>query len=155
MPNGRVHGRVGAATGAAAAWLASTSEPDYARALAVVGGGFGGWAGGRLPDHLEPAVHPNHRDLCHSLGTSGALAWGAAKTFKGVRDDMFAHAARLRDCRRSLPPDDSRRFWLGLEEGLTYLLFGALVGAPVGYLGHVAMDFATPKCVPLICRDLG
>src|SRR5882724_8032645 len=48
-----------------------------------------------LPDLLEPAYHPNHRALFHSVCCGGALAYGAfgKHTERWHEDDR--HAARV------------------------------------------------------------
>jgi membrane-bound metal-dependent hydrolase YbcI (DUF457 family) len=38
-----------------------------------------------------------------------------------------------------------------LMETACRLLAGFLAGFFAGYLSHVALDFATPRCLPLVC----
>ncbi len=47
-------------------------------ASGAVGYGVGSLAG-TLPDLLEPATHPGHRDFCHSLTAGTLVAVGAKK----------------------------------------------------------------------------
>ena len=65
MPNRRVHGLLGVASGVAAYLKLTPQEhrnlPDGCSAATF------GYLGGRLPDLVEPADHPNHRQAFHSL----------------------------------------------------------------------------------------
>lgn len=40
-----------------------------------------GAAAGLLPDILEPAYHPNHRAVFHSITTAVTLGYGAARAW--------------------------------------------------------------------------
>jgi len=40
--------------------------------------------------------------------------------------------------------------WYGLVEMALRVLCGAVAGLGAGYLTHVALDFMTPCCLPLI-----
>jgi len=70
---------------------------------------------------LEPASHPNHRQLFHSLAFAGVLGVAAHKLYTWEPDSPF---------------DEATRF---------VLLVG--VGA---YLIHLLLDAGTPKSLPLI-----
>ncbi len=48
-----------------------------------------------LPDLLEPAYHPNHRSLFHSVCCGGALAYGAFGEHSERWRDEDRHAARV------------------------------------------------------------
>ena len=74
-----------------------------------------------LPDVVEPALHPNHRQFFHSYLFAAALAWGAYKVYKWEAET---------------PVDKVARFVL-------------LVGAGA-YLVHLALDAGTPKSLPLV-----
>jgi hypothetical protein len=41
--------------------------------------------------------------------------------------------------------------WHSLMEIACRLLAGFLAGLFAGYISHVALDFATPRCLPLVC----
>jgi inner membrane protein len=92
MPNKGQHMSEGGATGAVVAFLGNVivqaerkrSNPAYqfnageAVAVTIVGYGVGSLAG-TLPDVLEPAYHPGHRDFCHSWAAGALLVAGAKK----------------------------------------------------------------------------
>lgn len=79
-----------------------------------------GYAAGTLPDILEPATSPNHRKFLHSLAMAGLVSWSVYRLWE------------------MQPATEQEKFlrWLGLAMG----------GA---YLGHLMMDSATPKSLPL------
>lgn len=76
-----------------------------------------------LPDILEPAVNPHHRQFFHSLAFAGLL---------------IVSGIALYDWQ---PETDEGRFWR--KAGLIGL------GA---YLCHLALDATTPRSLPLLGR---
>jgi len=76
---------------------------------------------GKLPDQLEPAIHPNHRQFFHSLAMAGMVGYGMYKTYKWQPDDPVYQMLR----------------WVLLIAG----------GA---YLTHLVMDRFTAKSLPLV-----
>lgn len=74
-----------------------------------------------LPDVLEPAAHPNHRQFFHSLTFGGLLVAAGYKVYKWETDNPF---------------DDAIRFVL-------------LVGAGA-YLVHLLLDAGTPRSLPIM-----
>lgn len=76
-----------------------------------------------LPDILEPAFHPNHRQFFHSLTFAGMVGLAAYKLYK----------------------------WQPTNPGDEALRFVLLVGAG-SYLIHLLLDAKTPKSLPLIGR---
>ncbi|HET7308187.1 MAG TPA: metal-dependent hydrolase [Gammaproteobacteria bacterium] len=92
-------------------------EPSSRYLLAAgIGYGFG-----TLPDILEPAHHPNHRQFCHSIACAGAIAYGVYRAYKWE-------------------PEEAHEKWC------RFILL-AIGGA---YLVHLAMDSTTPKGLPLV-----
>lgn len=75
----------------------------------------------KLPDLIEPATSPNHRQFFHSLVFAGAVGLGV----------HHLHGWQ--------PEDDMGKFlrWLGLVAGAAYLI-------------HLALDFTTAKSLPLV-----
>ena len=92
MPNREQHMREGSEAGALVACLGNAllqvarkqANPAYQFnpgemiAMGLVGYGVGSLAGA-LPDVLEPAYHPRHRDIWHSWTTGAMLVAGAKK----------------------------------------------------------------------------
>lgn len=120
MPNLKQHLAIGAVAGAGT-YLAMCHyyerKPCWGEALTCVGVGL---VGGALPDALEPAVHPNHRAICHSL----ALGTGMTKI-------------ALAKCSRAN----------GVWDEFDKILVAVAV---VSYLSHLVADGCTPKGLPIL-----
>jgi membrane-bound metal-dependent hydrolase YbcI (DUF457 family) len=82
-----------------------------------------GWACGTLPDLLEPATNPNHRQLLHSILFAGFLCYGLN---------------RLYDWEPRTESERVRKYAL--------LFAGGANGI------HLVMDAMTPKSLPVIGR---
>ena len=75
----------------------------------------------KLPDLLEPATSPNHRQFFHSIAFASLLGVGLHKLHKWE------------------PEDPANQFWR--KAGML---------AISAYLVHLALDFTTAKSLPLI-----
>lgn len=75
----------------------------------------------KLPDILEPAVHPNHRQFFHSVAFASLLGIAGYKVYKWNPDNPF-------------------------DEAVRFVLMVA-IGA---YGIHLLLDASTPKSLPLI-----
>lgn len=75
----------------------------------------------KLPDMLEPAVHPNHRQFFHSVTFAGMLGLVAHKVYHWRPDN---------------PKDETVRF-------ISLVCMSA-------YFIHLLLDAGTPKSLPLI-----
>jgi membrane-bound metal-dependent hydrolase YbcI (DUF457 family) len=76
---------------------------------------------GCLPDQLEPAIHPNHRQFFHSLAFAAVLIYAGKRVYDWRPDDDLGKATR----------------------------YVVLVG--LGAYGvHLAMDALTKKSLPLL-----
>ena len=71
MANRRAHTFAGAAFGGTTASLLARDQGPGHRLLEALGGALGGTWGGRLPDLIEPALHPGHRSVAHALVPAG------------------------------------------------------------------------------------
>jgi len=76
-----------------------------------------------LPDMLEPATHPGHRQFFHSLAFASLLGVAGYKAYQWQPENPT-------------------------EEGLRFLLMVG-IGA---YLVHLVLDASTPKSLPLLGR---
>lgn len=126
--NGQAHA-IGSGLGMALAAYYDATRPDgrpktveEVRSTALVAGGLGALCGS-LPDLIEPATNPHHRQFFHSVAF-------AALAFEG-----------LRRVYRWQPEDDLHR----AIRGLTLIAGGA-------YLIHLVMDSTTPMSLPLVGR---
>lgn len=96
------------------------SQRGQATALPLAGAGLAAMVT-RLPDILEPAVHPNHRQFFHSVAFAALVAAGWHKLYEWQ------------------PQDDAERL----------LRVGLMVCAGA-YLCHLALDALTAKSLPLV-----
>jgi membrane-bound metal-dependent hydrolase YbcI (DUF457 family) len=119
--NGPVHQLAGAATALAVYALDEERlEGPAINPLLVSAAGF---ALGKLPDWLEPALHPNHRQFFHSFAVLFAVLYGVKRAYEWD------------------PGTDLERFLRG----------AALIAGSV-YAAHLILDCTTKKCLPLLGR---
>lgn len=109
---------VSAFAGAAAVWKPDSHWTTHPVVAACVAGGCG-----TLPDILEPALHPNHRQFFHSVAFAATLGW------------LLYHLYQW------TPEKEAHRVLRGLS-----LLAGT------GYAAHLLMDARTSKSLPLVGR---
>lgn len=119
MPNGTAH-RFGAAVviGSISTHLENKNGHNTSKPLAHAGLAA---MCGTLPDLLEPALHPNHRQFFHSITFAGALGYGLYKLHKWEPQEKVDKLLKT----------------LGMIAGGAYLV-------------HLAMDSTTPATLPVI-----
>lgn len=119
MPNGIPHMVIAAGVvGGAVAYQESqrgvqTSKPVIAMGLATFLA--------NIPDQLEPAIHPHHRQFFHSLTFGATVGCVAYQIYQ----------------------------WQPVEEWQKVLRFGLLVACGA-YLTHLAADALTTRSLPLL-----
>lgn len=79
------------------------------------------FASGSLPDLIEPALHPNHRQFFHSIAFGLGVAYGAYKVYQWEPKDEFDRWMRR-----------------------------ILLAVATTYIIHLIADSTTPKSIPLI-----
>lgn len=89
--------------------------------LAPLGGSLLAAICTNIPDMLEPANHPHHRQFFHSVVFAGLVTWGMHEVYQWK------------------PETDLDKF-----------IRFCLLAASAGILVHLAMDFGTPRSLPLI-----
>ena len=106
---------------ATAGFLASRPE-DNQRGIAhpLVGGAVSAVLAS-LPDTLEPAIHPHHRQLFHSLIFAGMVGYGVYQAYQWQPQTPVQELLRL----------------IALFGGSAYLL-------------HLAADFLTARSLPIL-----
>ena len=109
MPNFKKHVTVGAVVGGGGNFLwqlsqlyASAEPPknlwdalgqiDYGKVAIFAAGGA---ACAALPDILEPATSPNHRELFHSISCAGVVSYGAFGKHSQAWSVEDRHAIRM------------------------------------------------------------
>ena len=118
MPNAAAH-RLGAAAVVGGIALITESNQEESTVKPLFAGGLACLAG-TLPDILEPARHPNHRQFFHSLTVAGMVSHGVYKAWQWK------------------PETETQK-----------LLRVACMAIGGAYLVHLAMDAATAKGLPL------
>jgi len=83
----------------------------------------GGYCFATLPDMLEPATNPHHRQFFHGLVFAGALGYGLYKLYQWGPES---------------------------PEGRFLRAFGLIAGG--SYLIHLAFDATTKRSLPLVGR---
>ncbi len=149
MPNRKTHKKVGAAFGAGAAFLKSSGQPMEYRLIEALGGAFGGYYGGIMPDIFDPATSPNHRSWGHGVipvaGVARYTIPNVGDWQKNLRDLANTCAAR-----RENAQTEADAFLYGAAEIACRLGVGAVPGLIAGYISHLVLDAGTPKRLPLI-----
>jgi membrane-bound metal-dependent hydrolase YbcI (DUF457 family) len=119
MANGSTH-RLAAALVVGSACLYTEINQPAKSAKPFVGAGLAAMLT-NLPDIIEPASHPNHRQFFHSLAFAGLLVLATRKVYNWKTDNSFDEAVR----------------------------FVLLVGSGA-YLVHLLLDSGTAKSLPVI-----
>lgn len=109
-------------------------EVNVARLVAA---GAVGAITARLPDLIEPAIHPNHRAFFHSIvfGCVLSLAFTGVVPAALATPKVHAFLAELE---------------IPAEEVALVLRWAA-----ISYLLHLGADFTTPKSIPFIHPQIG
>jgi hypothetical protein len=146
MPNRKAHVLAGTVTGLVAAAIDIPSFLTPAeRMLFLAGAAVGGAVGGRLPDVLEPASSPHHRQACHGIVPVGTVAVFIGETLSEIVKDLLGRAQSGRsDTRGSNVPPIERAVWV--------FAAGFVKGLGPGYLSHLVLDGCTPCGLPLFGR---
>jgi hypothetical protein len=149
MPNRPVHDLTSTSVGAVYSFYKSNNHSGLAKVLESAGGGVGGY-GGILPDRIDPPLRPGHRSSAHGLVP---VATGAAFWYRSLDDwqNLLRQIADQHAYCRATSTDFASTAWHAFAEWVLLLLSGFLAGIGAGYLTHVALDFATPRCLPLVC----
>lgn len=119
MANGKTHQLI-AATAIAGTISAIESREGKQTVNPLIGGAL---ASGltKLPDQLEPALHPNHRQFFHSVAFGVMVGVAGYQAYKWEPENDWGKVAR----------------------------FIAMVACGA-YLIHLAADACTPKSLPLV-----
>lgn len=117
MACGATHAFAGAVAGAATfcSQKENNSPSDLLAACAL------GLAGGKIPDLLEPALHPNHRKFFHSVLFAAGVVQAVRKLYEWK-------------------PETNQ------QKILRFLM----LALAAGYLSHLLLDSLTPKSLPMI-----
>lgn len=149
MANRRAHTIVGSALGGTTAFLLARDQDPEHRLVEALGGALGGAWGGRLPDLIEPALHPGHRSVAHALVPAGVVGAAVVPRFRAGQQHVRRWADRCR-ARRDAATSTLEQFFWWLAEMACRIVAGAMAGAAAGYASHLLLDAATPRGLPLL-----
>lgn len=149
MANKETHVAVGLVCGGTLAYCRSEGQPTADRLGAVIGGLLGGWGGARLPDLIDVPLSPNHRSHAHSVAAGLGIAAKAKDLLLSWESDLRVRLENIR-VQKAGAVSQGDKLWLGLMEVLLQIGVGILVGLIAGHASHLALDFLTPKCLPLL-----
>ena len=150
MPNCRTHTQVGAIAGVTLAGYHARDETPADLMMELLGGAIGGYVGGRLPDLIEPATFPGHRDVVHSCVALGAAA---SLALDGWRRECRTSATAYRETLASPTVlSDYQRAMCRLLDLLWRLAAGFSTGLQAGYISHLVLDGCTPSGLPVLRR---
>ncbi len=117
MANGITHSIAGGLCGLGVV-LSEQDKQSPINPVLAIGTGL---AFAKLPDILEPAIHPHHRQFCHSVAVLTAVGYGIKKAYEWK------------------PQDSTGEFWRALA-----------LCAGIGYISHLVLDGITPRSLPLL-----
>lgn len=135
MPNGNVHKSVGAILGPIF-YLAIHNNLHQKGKVGLgellISSGIG-LSTARIPDILEPAIHPNHRSFFHSLAFAGITGFVGFKALQDFRSRSFERKS------------------LGIRKWSKYEILDVVIVIGAGsILLHLFMDGFTKKGLPII-----
>ena len=138
MPNKYVHTAAGAIAGAAAGYLASSSEDHLGKLSSCLGGVAGGLLTCRIPDFIDPPGSHKHRKIGHSiLGNGIVLAFGYSK--------LALWNKQIQENAMQADEEENPLLACGWR-----FLGGMMHGLPTGLASHLLLDIDTPKGLPLV-----
>lgn len=109
---------------------------------------LGSYTGSRLPDILEPAHHPNHRKIFHSVTVLSGVVASTPAMFK-FADGQLEIAQQKRKqglVAKSTEEKDSDLLSVWVHEFISGFSRTCLTG----YASHLILDSTTPKSLPIL-----
>lgn len=150
MSNRQTHVTIGTLAGCGVAAYRVCEQEPLNMLLEVIGGSIGGYIGGRLPDVIEPASYPGHRQLAHSAATSTVIGIGSYKLLEQWEDWCRSRAERYRREREQGVLSGFDEFLYILAEIMLHIATGTLSGLGAGYFSHLVLDGGTSAGLPIL-----
>jgi inner membrane protein len=135
MPNGKTHIIAGTTCGAISSIAIHQyfyKEKPIEPGNVLISAGAGAVVS-RLPDTLEPALHPNHRAFFHSIAFGALLGLGVVQVTKIIKEE--------KDKRKAIGTER-----MSSTEAILILILIVIIVV----LLHLAMDGFTKKGLPII-----
>jgi len=150
MPNRQTHVVVGTLTGGGLAAYRAREQEPLAAFLETVGGVIGGHIGGRLPDIIEPALWPGHRQFAHSVTAVSGIAYSLYKLLEEWEKECRSRAEYYGHKRNEEFAHWLQKFLYTVLEIFFRIAAGSISGLSAGYLSHLFLDGGTHKGLPII-----
>jgi hypothetical protein len=144
MPDKHTHTPAGIVSGGFVTLFDPRQMRGEDRFWYVSGGTFGGGIGGRVPDVLEPAYSPTHRQFFHAIVPFLGIGPMAYKGIEAVVAYLIEKAEAIPLIVRADGTVTSP-----FKRMLLFFTAGVFKGFPPGYASHLFLDFCTPACLPL------
>lgn len=147
MANSREHIVWGAVAGAGACLTITWLSEQKLSLAELLGAILSGVLLAKLPDVLEPAIHPNHRSSFHSVAFAGTALPAAWSVTLEKRQEKIRLA---QECERRATMSQSEQEKNTWKQQASWHRFcaGVLLGIVPGYASHLAADALTPKSLP-------
>lgn len=150
MANRAEHIKKGVLVGAGMAIYKAREQKLEDIIFEAIGGGFGGYIGSRLPDVIEPASWPGHRQHAHSIMAGGGIIYSLYKLL-----DKWEEYYRSQATYYSVKKNEEDLYWhqkllYTVLEIISLILTGVFIGLSSGYISHLALDCGTTKGLPLL-----
>lgn len=149
MPSRQTHVKIGVLGGCAFAAYRSCEQDLPNMLLETIGGGFGGYVGSRLPDIIEPALWPGHRQFAHSVAAGSSVAYSLYKLFEGWEKGCRSRAKYYSSKRNEEFAGWLQKLLYAVLEIFFRIVAGGFGGLGAGYISHLALDGRTPKGLPV------
>jgi MFS family permease len=150
MPGRQTHVAVGILVGSELAAYRAREQEPLAALLETVGGAVGGYFGGRLPDIIEPALWPGHRQFVHSVAAGSGIAYGLYKLLEEWEKECRSRAEHYSNKRGEDSAHWWQKFFFTVLEIFFRVVAGGLSGLSAAYMSHLFLDGSTPKSIPVI-----
>jgi hypothetical protein len=142
MPNRKAHAAAGAGSGLVVACNDLPRLTPAEQLVYLAGAALGGAVGGCLPDILEPATSPNHRQACHGVVPVGTVAIFIRNTLPTAAKELLQRAEWVKG-------SNPKHAGMTLERMAWLFAAGFVKGLGPGYLSHLVLDSCTPRGLPL------
>lgn len=136
-------------SGAGAALYFGMGTGSDSAIVEAIGGAIGGYVGGKLPDVIDPPIHPGHRSIGHGVIPVGAVGNYYVENVGAWQEELRRLARECAAAAAECDSDAGRAKYLLLEL-FFQLAAGFIVGVGAGYASHLAMDLCTPRRLPLL-----
>lgn len=149
MANHHEHLLYGAAAGAVAYFMDCNLSGREFSVAEFLGATLSGMGSAKLPDLIEPAVHPNHRSTFHSVTFSATALPVAWQWTRSKREEHLNLADKYTSLAAQAVSEQEKTIWQQKAFWHKFVA-GVLLGIVPGYASHLIADALTPKSLPLL-----